>query len=163
MAGRRDNINPEVLTLFIEAVCKWKKILQMDDWAIYIGLVADNSLRWASTIADAESKQAKIDINANLDAWGDTKRIRKKSLDRTALHELIHCLLSGMRTYYEEFISERNLNFADLTEAQMKAYAIHEEYATEHFVRIFTHRGGKRNWGSEDRPSKIKRGSRKKD
>ena len=142
----------KIFDLFSEATRKWAKKLLMTDWTAYLGIEEDKT-KWATSYADAESKTIRIYINPDWETWGNSDSERKRNIDRTALHELIHGLLSGMRNYYEEFISQRNLNLTDLTEAQMMAYIIHEEYATEHFVRIFTHRR-KKKMGPESLPLK---------
>jgi hypothetical protein len=75
---------------FAQSVQKWQKILNLSDWRIEKG------------IKPAKAAMASVEFNDNarlaVYRLGDfgAEKITKKSLDKTALHELLHIFLHDL-------------------------------------------------------------------
>jgi hypothetical protein len=81
---------PEHAELFAQSVKKWQLLLSLGDWRIEKGMKP----------AKAAMASVEFNDNARLAVYrlGDfgTEKITKESLDKTALHELLHILLHDL-------------------------------------------------------------------
>jgi hypothetical protein len=78
---------PEDAQLFAQSVRKWQQILSLGDWRIEKG-----SKPAKEAMASVEFNQTARLATYRLGDWG-AERISPSSLDRTALHELLHIFL----------------------------------------------------------------------
>jgi hypothetical protein len=78
---------PEDAQLFAQSVRKWQQILSLGDWRIEKG-----SKPAKAAMASVEFNETARLATYRLGDWG-AERISPDSLDRTALHELLHIFL----------------------------------------------------------------------
>jgi len=83
---------PQDAALFADCVKKWQQVLSLGDWRIEKGIKA------------AKHAMASVEFNDNarlaVYRLGDfgAEKITKESLDKTALHELLHIFLHDLMT-----------------------------------------------------------------
>ena len=87
---------PQDVALFAQSVKKWQQVLSLGDWRIERG----------SKPAKAAMASVEFTPNARLAVyrlgdWG-AERISPDSLDRTALHELLHVFLHDLMTVAQD-------------------------------------------------------------
>jgi hypothetical protein len=87
---------PEQSQLFAQSVRKWQQVLSLGDWRIEKG------------IKPAKAAMASVEFNASarlatyrLGDFG-AEKITPDSLDRTALHELLHVFLHDLMTVAQD-------------------------------------------------------------
>lgn len=87
---------PENAKLFAESVRKWQQVLSLGDWRIEKG------------IKPAKQAMASVEFNASarlatyrLGDFG-AEKITPESLDKTALHELLHVFLHDLMTVAQD-------------------------------------------------------------
>ena len=87
---------PEDAQLFAQSVRKWQQVLSLGDWRIEKGL------------KPAKQAMASVEFNAaarlavyRLGDWG-AEKITPSSIDRTALHELLHIFLHDLMTVAQD-------------------------------------------------------------
>jgi hypothetical protein len=78
---------PEHAELFAQSVRKWQQVLSLGDWRIEKGMKPAKA-----AMASVEFNQTARLATYRLGDWG-AERISPDSLDRTALHELLHIFL----------------------------------------------------------------------
>ena len=78
---------PEDAKLFAQSVKKWQQVLSLGDWRIEKG-----SKPAKAAMASVEFNSSARLATYRLGDWG-AERISPDSLDRTALHELLHIFL----------------------------------------------------------------------
>ena len=78
---------PEDAKLFAQSVRKWQQVLSLGDWRIEKG-----SKPAKAAMASVEFNSSARLATYRLGDWG-AERISPDSLDRTALHELLHIFL----------------------------------------------------------------------
>ena len=81
---------PEHAELFAQSVRKWQQVLSLGDWRIEKG-----SKPAKEAMASVEFNQTARLATYRLGDWG-AERISPDSLDRTALHELLHIFLHDL-------------------------------------------------------------------
>ena len=81
---------PEHAELFAQSVRKWQQVLSLGDWRIERG-----SKPAKEAMASVEFNQTARLATYRLGDWG-AERISPDSLDRTALHELLHVFLHDL-------------------------------------------------------------------
>ena len=81
---------PEDAQIFAQSVRKWQQILSLGDWRIEKG-----SKPAKEAMASVEFNQTARLATYRLGDWG-AERISPDSLDRTALHELLHIFLHDL-------------------------------------------------------------------
>ena len=81
---------PEHAELFAQSVRKWQQVLSLGDWRIEKG-----SKPAKEAMASVEFNQTARLATYRLGDWG-AERISPDSLDRTALHELLHVFLHDL-------------------------------------------------------------------
>ena len=81
---------PEDAKLFAQSVRKWQQVLSLGDWRIEKGIKpAKNAM------ASVEFNEAARLATYRLGDWG-SEQISPSSLDKTALHELLHVFLHDL-------------------------------------------------------------------
>ena len=81
---------PEHAELFAQSVRKWQQVLSLGDWRIEKG-----SKPAKEAMASVEFNQTARLATYRLGDWG-AERISPESLDKTALHELLHIFLHDL-------------------------------------------------------------------
>ena len=81
---------PEDAKLFAQSVRKWQQVLSLGDWRIEKG-----SKPAKEAMASVEFNQTARLATYRLGDWG-AERISPESLDKTALHELLHIFLHDL-------------------------------------------------------------------
>ena len=81
---------PEDAQLFAQSVRKWQQVLSLGDWRIEKG-----SKPAKEAMASVEFNQTARLATYRLGDWG-AERISPESLDKTALHELLHIFLHDL-------------------------------------------------------------------
>jgi hypothetical protein len=83
---------PEHAELFAQSVKKWQQVLNLGDWRIEKGLKPAKQ-----AMASVEFNDTARLATYRLGDWG-SEQISPASLDKTALHELLHVLLHDLMT-----------------------------------------------------------------
>ena len=81
---------PEDAQIFAQSVRKWQQVLSLGDWRIEKG-----SKPAKAAMASVEFNQTARLATYRLGDWG-AERISPESLDKTALHELLHIFLHDL-------------------------------------------------------------------
>ena len=87
---------PEQAELFAQSVRKWQQVLSLGDWRIEKGIKPAKG-----AMASVEFTPAARLAVYRLGDWG-AEQISPSSLDKTALHELLHVFLHDLMTVAQD-------------------------------------------------------------
>lgn len=110
MAGKANKTTAEHFGWFKDAVNRWQKELGLTDWNIQLRHEALESAL-ATTYANNAGAVATIALNTS---WNELDIPTKERIERVALHEVIHVLLSDLSYLAEcRYTSKEEIDVAE--------------------------------------------------